>query len=177
MSKTVYNYFPFFVSDSIKKLTIFETSTQKITHSRTTAQKWTQKWTVVVVFCRDNCFLFKKCVREAASPGISGHWNMILFEFGGSLFLKQFLERLCFTQNWNFWWKLIPKWSQNEDPRELFFRNNVKLKKCFWTAPAWTNCIWAHPMERSGQPKNWRIKDTYFRNIFFWQTLQKKYEK
>ena len=40
--------------------------------------------------------MFKKRVREAASPGASGHVNrvLVLFDFGGSLFLKQFLEHL-----------------------------------------------------------------------------------
>ena len=167
MNKKICNYFSFFVSGSIKKLTIFQTSTQKITHSRTTAQKLTQKWAVVVVSCPDNCFLFKKRVREAASPGASRHVNRPLFDFGGSLFLKQFLEHLFFTQNWDFWGKWLSKWTQNEDPRELFFRKSAKLKKCVWTAPAWTDCIWARPVESSGRPKNRRKKRDIFQKPSF----------
>ena len=126
--------------------------------------------------CPDCCLLFKKRVREAASPGASRHWNRVLFDFGGSLFLKQFLERLFFTQNWIFWRKWLPKWTQNEDPRELFFRKSAKLKKCVWTAPAWTDCIWAHPVESSGRSKNRRKKRTYFRTPLFRQKMQKMWK-
>ena len=45
---------------------------------------------------------------------------------------------------------MTPKWNQNEVSRKLFFNNNAKTEKCVWTAPAWTECIWAHPVERSG---------------------------
>ena len=121
--------------------------------------------------CSNNCFLSEKCAREAASPGASRHWNRVAFDFGGSLFLKQFLERLFFTQNWDFWGKWLSKWTQNEGPRELFFRKSAKLKKCVWTPPAWTDCIWAHPVESSGRPKNRRKKGTYFRTPLFRQNM------
>jgi len=37
--------------------------------------------------------LFKKRISEAASPEASRHWNRVEFQIGGSLYLKQFLER------------------------------------------------------------------------------------
>ena len=32
------------------------------------------------------------------------------------------------------------------------------MKKCVWTALAWTDCIQAHPLERSGRHENQRKK-------------------
>ena len=124
MSKNFCNYLSFFLSDSINKLTIFQTSIQKfagpwlracqiidfwkgtisnnfcnftclfcfrfhqqinnfpeiyleITNSRTTAQKWTQKWAPVLVSCSDNsdnCFLFRKPRTRGGLSGSPGPW-------------------------------------------------------------------------------------------------------
>ena len=46
--------------------------------------------------------------------------------------------------------QVTPKWTQHTIFWKLFFNNNAKTEKCVWTAPAWTECIWAHPVERSG---------------------------
>ena len=46
--------------------------------------------------------------------------------------------------------QVTPEQSQNDVFWKVFFKNYVKTKKCVWTAPAWTECIWAHPVERSG---------------------------
>ena len=95
---------------------------------------------------------------------------------GGHPFFEHFFGALLFTQNCDLLWKLPPKWTQYEVCWELLFRKSVKLKKCVWTAPAWTDCIWAHPVESSGRPKNRRRKRTYFRTPLFRQKIQKKWK-
>ena len=52
--------------------------------------------------CSNNCFLFEKCAREAASPGASWLVNRVSFESGGAPFWGPFLEHLFFTQNYDF---------------------------------------------------------------------------
>ena len=127
--------------------------------------------------CLNTCFLFVQCAREAASPGASRHWNRWLFDFGEALFFWPIFWRTLFIQNCDFGIKLHPKWTQNENSRKLFFRKSAKLKKCVWTAPAWTDCIWARPVESSGRPKNRRKKRTYFRTPLFWAKLPKGVQK
>ena len=77
--KNFFKYFSTIVSNSIKKLTCFPDIDTEISHSRTMAQKWTQKCAVVVISCPDNYLLFKKHVLDAASPGSSQPWNKVLF--------------------------------------------------------------------------------------------------
>ena len=47
-----------------------------------------------------------------------------------------------------------------------------KQKTCVSTAPARTDCMWAHAMERPGRPKNQRKNMTYSRTYFFSQNMQ-----
>ena len=54
----------------------------------------------------------------------------------------------------------------------LFCRKHSKTEKCVWTAQACTDCIWAHPVKRSGRPKNRRTKE-YISEVVFWGS---KYE-
>ena len=59
--------------------------------------------------------------------------------------------------------KIDPTWGM----LKAIFQKKWKMKKCVRTAPACTDCIWAHPLERSGWPKNWRKTATYFRTPVF----------
>ena len=130
---------------------------------RKNVQKWTQKGTAVVFFaqtvvCCSKSAYARRAVREplglviAPCRELFASWAVPFF---WSDFWKPF-----FTQQCNFGGKWPPEWTQHEDLRKLFFRKSVKLEKCVWTAPAWTDCIWAHPVERSGRPQNWRKKET-----------------
>ena len=74
----------------------------KITDSRKRTQKWIQKGAAAVVSCPDNCFLFRKRAREAASQGASGQGHSHLFDFGGYLFFGSILGTLFFTKKCTF---------------------------------------------------------------------------
>ena len=74
-------------------------------------------------------------VREPPGVGIEECLTLAVY-----LFLKRFLEPI-FAKKYDFCGKMLPKWTQNDDLGKLFFRKSVKLKKCVWTAPAWTDCI------------------------------------
>ena len=63
-----------------------------MTDSRKRTQKWIQIGATVVVSCPDNCFLFRKRAREAASQGASGQGDSSPFDFGGICFLDGFLK-------------------------------------------------------------------------------------
>ena len=52
--------------------------------------------------------------------------------------------------------QVTPKRSQNQVFWKAFFNNNAEMEKGVWTAPAWTECIWGHPMHRSGGTGNCR---------------------
>ena len=126
-------------------------------------------------FCCNCCFLFGKCAREGSCQGASGlaHSSSlwVVCVLGGTLLLNRFLDLICHSKL-QFGGKLLPEFTRNIIFRKLFFRKSAKTKTCVWTAPACTDCIWAHPVERSGRPNNRRKKGTYFRTPFF----TKKYE-
>ena len=94
-----------------------------ITDSRKRIQKWIQKRAAVVVSCSDCCFLFRKRAREGGCQGAPGHGHSPLFQSGGHPFFEQVFGALFFTQNHDFWWKLLPKWIQNEVCWVLFFEH------------------------------------------------------
>ena len=73
-----------------------------MTDSRKRTQKWTQIGATVVVSCPDNCFLFRKRAREAASQGTSGQGHSSLFDAGGYLFFASILGTLFFIQICSF---------------------------------------------------------------------------
>ena len=146
---------------------IFSKTDSEITHSKKRAQKRTQKWAHVVVSCSNNCFLFKQRAHEGAAREPPGIGIGCCLSQGGHHFCWTISWSRFFTQNSNFGWKITPKWTQTEVYGELLFRKSVKMKKCVWTAPARTDCIWAHPLERSGWPTKWRKKKTYFRTALF----------
>ena len=75
-----------------------------MTASRNRTQKWTEKGAAVVVSCPDNCFLFRKRAREAASQGASGQGHRDSFDFGGTYFSSIF-GSLIFAQKCSFGFK------------------------------------------------------------------------
>ena len=84
-----------------------------------------------------------------------------------------FLCTPCSFKMLFFWRHLSPTWIPNDVFWELFFRKLVTTKKCVSTGPARTDCIWAHPMERPGRPKNQRKNISYFRTSFLNEETRK----
>ena len=84
-----------------------------MTDSRKRTQKCTQIGATVVVSCPDNCFLFRKRAREAASQGASGQGDSSPFDFGGYLFFGsifglRFVIQIC-SFGFNYGRNLAPK--------------------------------------------------------------------
>ena len=67
---------------------------------------------------------------------------------------------------------LSPKSFPNQVIRKLFFRTSAKTEKCVWIEPARTDCIWAHPLEGSGRPKNRRKMEPEFGTVLFGQKIK-----
>jgi len=145
----------------------------EITYSRKRTQKWTQNWAPVAVSCPDCCFLFRKRAREGAAPGASGQGNSFLFESGGTPFFEPVFQASFFTQTSHFWQKMSPKSTQFRLFRDPFLRKSTKTVKCVWTAQAWTDCIWAHPVEGSLRPKKHEKKLTLTTNTYFYTKYTK----
>ena len=80
----------------MNKINIFPEMDSTMTDSRKRTQKWIQIGATVVVSCPDNCFLFRKRAREAASQGASGQGDSSPFDFGGYLFFGWIFETLFF---------------------------------------------------------------------------------
>ena len=136
----------FFVSGVINKCTFF--------------QEWTQKWPIpgkgfrnglrneqlfqflaqTIVFCLENR------AREGGCQGASALGHRDSFAYGRAPFFWTIFWSHLFTQNCNFERKWHPEWTQNDIFWKLFLRRNVKTEKWVWTAPACTDCIWAHPL-------------------------------
>ena len=104
------------------------------------------------------CFLFEKRAREGGCQGASGLVNSYSFDSGGAPFFEAVFRNHCFIPHCNVWPKWAPKCTQKDVFRKLLFRTRAKTEKCIWIEPARTDCIWDHPLERSGRPKNQRKK-------------------
>ena len=121
-------------------------------------------------------FVQKTAHARGGCQGASGFVHspvlLLICRWGIPFFWSEFGNPF-FHQKMQFWRKIAsnmnPKWGL----LEAIFGKSAKTEKCVSTAPARTDCIWAHPVERSGRLKNRRKKGTYLRTAFF----SKKYEK
>ena len=123
------------------------------------------------------CFLPKQVflVQTARTRGrLSGspsHGHSHSSRSGGSIFL---------IISWSSFLTQILRWTHNDVFGSYFSETMLTWKKCVCTAPARTDCIWAHPLECSGWPKDWRKKASYFRTALFSKNngnIQKKSSK
>ena len=51
-------------------------------------------------------------------------------------------------------------------PLATILSMNAKIEKCVWTAPACTDCMWEHSLERLRRCQNWIKTVTLWRTIF-----------
>ena len=94
-------------------------------------------------------------------PGAPGLVNSGLFDSWGVALFKT-ISGILFLVNWaQFWLRNDAKWSPNEVLLDLIFKKHVKMKKCVWTAPARTDCMWAHLEKHSMRQKNHKKTDVF----------------
>ena len=116
-------------------------------------------------------FLVQKTAHARGAVREPTGWHIVrtspLFAYwGGTLFLKRFLEPFVSLKITIWERKWLSKWGRNYTWLKLFSKKRVKTKKCVSTSRARTDCMRAHPMERPGPPKNQIKNMPYFKTYF-----------